>query len=156
MLAFYVYTKKLKEETIGIDKANKLNYPPVERGLIYVSPANFCDKLEKFKGQLFIAGTDKIDEDVTLIKGEYHKLTDEMALFYTNGVKTIFRGIPKIAVGNNQFVIFQFKDMMLIKNKKKTALQMSKKRLLVHKKTETIEFKIKGNAPVYVFDWDDD
>lgn len=153
MLAFYVYSRKINEGTFNSNKADTQNFPPIERGLIFVSPAAFCDKLEKFKGNLFIASLDEVGKDITLLKGEYNRLTDETALFFTNGIQTIFRGIEAIAVGSDQFVIFHFNEMVLLKNKGKTAIQMSRKRLVVQEKNETTELKVTSTTPIYVFDW---
>lgn len=155
MLAFYVYTRKTNEGALDSYKADTSNFPPIERGLIYVSPADFCEKLEKFKGALFIAGLDEIGKDITLVKGEYHRLTDEMALSYTNGIQTIIRGIGTIGVGNDQFVIFHFNEMILFKNKNKTVFKMSRKRLVLEEKEETTELKVTGTTPIYIFNWEE-
>lgn len=157
ILAFYVYTKRIDTDDSPTNKkVVTSNLPSIEKGLIYVSPADFCDKLEKTKGNLYIAPLDKVGTDITLVKGEYNKLTDEMTLSFTNGIHTVFRGSGRIAVGNNQIVIFRFKDMMLIKNKKKTAFQMRENKLLLHVKTDTTELKVKKGTPIYIFDWKED
>lgn len=156
MLAFYVYTRKTNEEALASQLSDTHNFPPIERGMIYVSPANFCEKLDKFKGDLFINGLDEVSTNITLVKGEYHKLTDEMALSFTNGIQTVFRGLETIAVGNTQFVIFQFNEMILFKNKKKTVFKMSRKRLTLQDNNRTIELRTSRSTPLYIFNWDED
>ena len=153
LLALLVYNRI----TVGGDKnsikVNTDHLPYVERSLIYVMPTDFVSKLEKSEGKIFMASTDEIEHDITLIDGDFNKLTDTISLRYTNGVSTTIRGARTVAVGDNQFLFFGF-DELIHKNRKEEYIFQWEEDRLVQKNGEGfVSVNIPDRLPVYIFDW---
>lgn len=153
MLAFIVYNRIIVGNDKNSIKANTDHYPHIEGLLIYVMPSDFVSKLEKTKGKLFLASTDEVEKDLTLIDGKYNKLTDEITLNYTNGISTMIRGSRTVAVGDDQFLFYGFEELIHTKGKEKTVFMWEENRLVQKNGEELLSIKIPDRLPVYIFDW---
>lgn len=153
LLAFLVYNRVIIGDDKNYIKANTDHYPHIEGALIYVMPNDFVDKLEKTPGRLFLATTDEVEENLTIIGGEYNKLIDEITLKYNQGITTKIRGSRTVAVGDHQFLFYGFEELTHTKGKKKTVYQWEENRLVQKNGEELISIKIPDRLPVYIFDW---
>jgi len=153
MLGLIVFNRLMVGNNHNYIKANTTHYPHIEGALIYVMPSDFVSKLEKKSGKLFLATTDEVEKNITLVNGEYNKLTDEISLFYTQGISTTIRGARTIAVGDYQFLLYGFEELVHQKGKGKTIFQWEKDRLVQKNGKELISIKIPNQSPVYIFDW---
>jgi hypothetical protein len=153
MLAFIVYNRIIIGKDENSIKANTEHYPHIESALIYVLPSDFVSKLEKTKGKIFMVSTDEIEKDITLINGEYNKLTDVISLTYSNGISTTIKGATTIAVGDNQFLFYGFEELIHTKGKEKSDFIWEQDRLVQKKGEELVSIRIPDRLPVYIFDW---
>jgi|SRR5690554_1465335 len=153
ILAFFVYNRTLNGKTDNSIKANTDHYPHIESALIYVTPLDFCTKLEKNKGKLFMVSSEEAEKDITIVGGEYNKLTDVITLTYTNGLSTTISGVRTVAVGDNQFLFFGFDELIHTKGKDKTIYQWEYDRLVQKNGKELVSIRIPDRLPVYIFDW---
>jgi len=153
MLAFIVYNRVLLGDDKNSIKVNTDHFPYIEGALIYVMPQDFVAKLEKTKGKIFLASTNEIEDDVTLIGGDYNKLTDEITLKYNNGISTMIRGSRTVAVGDNQFLFYGFEELVHTKGKEKFDFLWEENRLVQKNGNELISIKMPDRLPVYIFDW---
>lgn len=155
MIAYYIYTKKTKG--LGEETVEEFNYdfPSVETGVIQVNPSDFCEKLEKFSGNLNIYGFNEQIENITIVEGNYQKLTDELTLKFTQGIRVVLKGVQNIAVGNQQFFISDFSDSLLVQNRKRSVIQKDGRRLYIQSEGEEKNLKLKGKQAVLLFSWDE-
>src|SRR5690606_31412987 len=61
ILAYYVYSKKVKKLIPDIKNAEHDFFPETEKDLLFVSPLSFCEKLEKTKGDLYLLGINDVE-----------------------------------------------------------------------------------------------
>lgn len=153
MCAFIVYNRIVMGKDENAIKVDLESYPYIERALIYVLPADFISKLDKPVGKIFMASAGEVETKITLIEGNYNKLTDEIKLKFTNGVKLMVRGSATVAVGDNQFLFYGFEELIHTKGKEKYIFQWEDNRLVRKYNDEEINVKIPDRLPVYIFDW---
>lgn len=153
LLAFIVYNRTLISNDENVLKIDMDHFPYIESALIYVMPQDFVGKLEKNKGKLFIATSDKIKSDVTVTEGDFNKLTDTISLKFTNGITTSIRGARTVAVGDNQFLFHGFDELIHKEGSKKFVYQWEDDRLIQKLGDEVITIKIPDRLPFYIFDW---
>lgn len=153
MLAFFVYTKTKKEDTEDTNQKITLQFPERETDMLKIHPVEFCEKLEKYTGDLYILGLEEVQKGVTLVSGEYDRLTDKLTLKYTRGIRTVFYNTPSIAVGYNQFVIYNTEEIEVVKNTVKTSFKVHHNQLVQQQGDDQISIKRKSKHPVYLFTW---
>lgn len=153
MLAFIVYNRIVVGSDKNSIKVNMDHFPYIERALIYVLPSDFVAKLEKTKGKIYLASTDEVESDVTLLDGEYNKLTDEITLKFSNGIGLMVRGSTTVAVGDNQFLFYGFEELIHSKGKEKSIFIWEDDRLVQRNGAGLVNINIPDRLPVYVFDW---
>jgi len=153
MLSFIVFNRITNGKNNNYIRVNTDHYPHIEGALIYVMPSDFVSKLEKTQGNLFLATTDEVEKNLTLIGGEYNKLTDVITLNYTKGISASIRGARTVAVGDNQFLFYGFQELIHTKGKVKTIFQWEQDRLVQKNGEELVSVRIPDRLPVYIFDW---
>ena len=153
LLAFFVYNRALNGKDKNYIKANTDHYPHIEGALIYVLPIDFVSKLELGIGKIFLVSSEEAEEDITLIDGQYNKLTDVISLNYSNGIKTTIKGSTTVAVGDNQFLFYGFEELIHSNGKNETVFQWERDRLVQRNGEELVSIKIPDRSPVYIFDW---
>lgn len=154
-----VFVSLLLFRTLNIKQANKEklifieDFPEVEEGLIYVIPKDFCCKVELNKGTLFIADFYDIPQEAELIKSEYKKLTDTVVLEFKNLTLEI-TALTTIAFGDEQFCIFGFDTLNIIKNSKNIANYTWKNDFLEVTQEENVRLlSIHDGGPCVLFSW---
>lgn len=153
MLAFFVYTKNTKGITEDTNQNVTLLFPEREKNMLKIHPKKFCEKLEKYTGNLYIFGLEEAQKDITLVSGEYDRLTDKLTLKYTNGLRTVLYGTSSIAVGYNQFAIYVTEEIEVVKNTVKTTFKVQSSQLIQRNGEEQVIIKRKPKHPVYLFTW---
>jgi len=156
MIAYYVYMKKVKKLTPEQIEVVSSDFPETESGIISVTPEQFCNKIEKISGNIHLYGMEKPIYDITLIDGSYHKLTDEITLKFTQGVKIVLIGVDKVSVGNQQFFANHFSTLQFIQNKASTLFKKSGRKLYIHSKKEERILKPKGGQAIILFEWEEE
>ncbi|PKR80500.1 hypothetical protein CW751_08980 [Brumimicrobium salinarum] len=153
LLAFIVYNRTLISNDENVLKIDMDHFPYIESALIYVMPQDFVSKLDKNTGHIFIAASEETIDNVTLVDGNFDKLTDTITLKYTNGITTTVRGSRTVAVGDNQFLFYGFDELIHKKGSKKSIFQWEDDRLIQKNGNEIFPISIPDRMPVYVFDW---
>lgn len=156
MVAYYIYLKKVKKINSENVEVPSFDFPAIEQDTINVSPEQFCSKIEKLRGDLYLYGMEDSVGDITLIDGTYNKLTDEVKLSFTQGIKILLMGVDKVSVGNQQFYINHFSTLQFIQNKVPTLYKKSGKRLSISSKKEEKTIKSKGSQAIILFEWRED
>ncbi|MBW7866914.1 MAG: hypothetical protein H3C31_01165 [Brumimicrobium sp.] len=153
LLAMLVFTRISKFQVNQKRKDNILHYPSIELGKILVKPADFCMKLESLRGNIYLISTDKIIQSIQLKNGEYNKIKDELTLHFSDGVKTKFRGVKHISVGDYQFMVYDFEEMLHTDGKKDYYFILEGRNLSEKQGSNTIQHRIPRGKPIYLFDW---
>ncbi|MFA5574366.1 MAG: hypothetical protein WC994_04860 [Brumimicrobium sp.] len=154
ILGYYVYSKNKNEIDNKSNNTKNIQFPDREKNLLKVYPKAFCDKLEKYTGSLYLLGIDKPFDNITIVDGRYNALKDELTLKYTNGIRTIITGVKSIAVGYNQFVIYEYDEISIIKNRERISFRHFRNSLVQLEVKDSIEVKAKMSLPLYMFVWE--
>lgn len=159
MIFIGVLVSYLLFRTLNIKRINKEklifieNFPEVEEGLIYVIPKDFCNKVELNKGTLFIADFYDNPQDSELLRAEYNKLTDTVVLDFKN-ITLEITALATIGVGDEQFCIFGFDTLRILKNKKLLVTYTWENDFLEVKQDEKIRLlSIEDGGPCVLFSW---
>lgn len=152
-LGLIVYTRFSNEATDEKIKKSLSHYPALEQGKIIVNVQSFCDKLDPMKGNLYLATNENVAQNVSIRKAEYNKLLDEFSIIYSDRVKTKMRGVKGVAVGNNQFLIYDFEEMIHFDGKSNVRLYKERQRITEEIGKNTSVHLLPKNSPVYIFDW---
>lgn len=159
MIFIGVLVSYLLFRTLNIKRINKEklifieNFPEVEEGLIYVIPKDFCNKVELNKGTLFIADFYDNPQDSELLRAEYNKLTDTVVLDFKN-ITLEITALATIGVGDEQFCIFGFDTLRILKNKKLLVTYTWENDFLEVKQDEKIRLlSIEDGGPCILFSW---
>ncbi|WP_107039181.1 hypothetical protein [Brumimicrobium mesophilum] len=153
MLAFIVFNRII----VGNDKnaivIDTDHFPYIERALIYVMPQDFVAKLEKSQGTIFLATNSEVGKKVSIIEGDFNKLTDTISLKFTNGISTTIRGSRTVAVGDNQFLFHGFDELIHKEGKEETVYIWEDDRLVLRNGAGFMHINIPDRLPVFIFDW---
>lgn len=129
------------------------DFPTIESGLIYAEINDFCNKYEKNKGILFVAGIDEKITELTLQKVQYQKLTDLLTFTFSPSLTMKLKGVSTIAVGDEQFMIHGFTTCE-IKSKETYLFDWSGNQIILKSKNQVEKIvKIPDQKPTLLFDW---
>lgn len=154
VLISYLLFKTLNIKRINKEKLIFIeDFPEVEEGLIYVIPKDFCNKVELNKGSLFIANYYDTPQETELLEAQYKQLTDTVILTFKN-ITLEITGLTTIGVGDEQFCVFGFDTLQLIKNNKKIAKYTWKSDFLeLEQEKSSSLLSIEDGGPCVLFSW---
>lgn len=159
MIFIGVLVSYLLFRTLNIKRINKEklifieDFPEVEEGLIYVIPKDFCTKVELNSGTLFIADFYDTPQDSELLKAEYKQLTDTVILTFKN-ITLEITALATIGVGDEQFCIFGFDTLRILKNKKLLVTYTWENDFLEVVQGEKVRLlSIEDGGPCVLFSW---
>lgn len=153
LLGYTVYNKIYVDSVTNYYEYLESKFPEPEMALIYAVPDDFCNKIEYNTGSIYIVGIDDILKDVKLTKATYNKLIDEVEITYTKGIKIKVRGLNTIAVGDEQFMFYGFKEMEFISKNEQIKLIWDDSHLALEKNDTEYTVRMPDGEPTFAFDW---
>lgn len=153
LLGYTVYNKIYVDSVTNYYEYLENKFPEPEMALIYAVPDDFCNKIEYNTGSIYIVGLDEIVEGVKLTKATYNKLIDEVEITYTKGIKIKVRGLNTIAVGDEQFMFYGFKEMEFVSKNEQIKLIWDDSHLALEKNNTEYTVRMPDGEPTFAFDW---
>lgn len=153
MLSIGLYKKILVQNDMA-QSYSEDDFPAIEDSLIYVSPIDFCEKIEHNEGDLFIVGSSFGTLKTKLINAEYKKLTDTTVLYFDNKLNVEIDDLTNIGVGDVQFCFYGFSEMRLSgKSIVNHKYNWNDSNLTLTKQSDTKELFTPDRFPVLIFTW---
>lgn len=153
LLGYTVYNRVYIDSITNYYDYKESHFPEPEMALIYAVPDDFCNKMEYNTGSMYIVGVDEIIHDVKVTKAIYNKLLDEVELRFSKGIVIKVKGINTIAVGDEQFMFYGFKEMEFKSKEEQLKLIWDDSHLALEKNGEVYTVKMPDGEPTFAFDW---
>ncbi|MDX1445549.1 hypothetical protein [Lishizhenia sp.] len=152
LLSMGIYKRSMRKSKEKV-KVVETDLPEIENDLIYIDPNNFEANFSKEKGLLYLAGEKVVDQEVTLTQVVYDKLTDDLKMSFSSGIKVIAKGMQNIGVGDQQVCLFYFDHMLIKVGKRSRSFTMHKKELYEVLEEEESHVIFTHKIPPLVFHW---
>lgn len=153
LLGYAVYNKVYIDSITNYYEYLGSKFPEPETALIYAVPDDFCNKMEYNTGSINIVGIDEIIHDIKVTKASYNKLLDEVELTFTKGINIKIKGLNTIAVGDEQFMFYGFKEMEFSSKDEKLKLVWDDSHLALEKDNTEYTVRMPDGEPTFAFDW---
>lgn len=153
LLGYTVYNRVYIDSITNYYDYKGSHFPEPEMALIYAVPDDFCNKMEYNTGSMYIVGVDEIIHDIKVTKAVYNKLLDEVELRFSKGIVIKVIGINTIAVGDEQFMFYGFKEMEFKSKEEQIKLIWDDSHLALEKNGEVYTVKMPDGEPTFAFDW---
>ena len=153
LLGYTVYNKVYIDSITNYYEYLGSKFPEPEMALIYAVPDDFCNKIEYNTGSINIVGIDEIIRDVRVTKATYNKLIDEVEITFTKGIKVKVKGLNTIAVGDEQFMFYGFKEMEFTSKDQQLKLAWDDSHLALEKDNMEYTVRMPDGEPTFAFDW---
>ena len=156
LLGITLYNNVLeREETKDIPSFEWSNIK-IEGNLLPIFPDEFFANPQVTDGTLWAFGENVAEGRLTYQKGSINKLSNESIFSFTQGYSVVAKALHLIHVGDFQFSISSF-DNLIIKKNSQELISLSKKGNIISvQKNDTITtFKIETSTPLLVFVFDE-
>lgn len=153
LLGYTVYNRIYINSITDYYEYKESMFPEPEMALIYAVPDDFCNKIEYNTGSMYIVGIDEILHDVKVIKATYNKLIDEVEITFSKGISVKVKGLSTIAVGDEQFMFYGFKEMEFRSKDEQLKLIWDDSHLSLEKNDIVYTVKMPDGEPTFAFDW---
>lgn len=153
LLGYTVYNKIYIDSITNYYEYLGNKFPDPETALIYAVPDDFCNKMEYNVGSINVVGVDEIIHDVKVTKATYNKLIDEVNITFTKGINVRVKGLNTIAVGDEQFMFYGFKEMEFNSKNEKLKLAWDDNHLALEKEGTIYTVRMPDGEPTFAFDW---
>jgi hypothetical protein len=153
LLGYAVYRRFYIDRVTNYYEYKDSKFPEPEMALIYAVPDDFCNKIEYNTGSLFIIGIDEILHEVKVTKATYNKLLDVVEITFSKGIILKVTGLSTIAVGDEQFMFYGFKQIEFKSKDEQLKLIWDDSHLSLEKNGEVYFVKMPDGEPTFAFDW---
>lgn len=153
LLGYTVYNRIYIDSITNYYEYMGSKFPEPEMALIYAVPDDFCNKIEYNTGAINVVGIDDILHDVKVTKAAYNKLLDEVEITFSKGIVVKVKGLSTIAVGDEQFMFYGFKQMEFKSIDEQLKLIWDDSHLSLEKNGEVYFVKMPDGEPTFAFDW---
>jgi len=153
LLGYTVYNKVYIDSITNYYEYQGNRFPEPEMALIYAVPDDFCNKIEYNTGSINIVGINEIIDNVKVTKATYNKLIDEVEISFSKGINIKVKGLNTIAVGDEQFMFYGFKEMNFKSKDQQLKLIWDDSHLALEKDGIVYTVRISDGEPTFAFDW---
>lgn len=153
LLGYTVYNRIYIDSITNYYEYDGSKFPELEMSLIYAVPDDFCNKIDYNKGAMNIIGVDDIIHNVKVTKATYNKLIDEVELKFDPGITINVKGLHTIAVGDEQFMFYGFKEMKFQSKNEELKLIWDDSHLALEKNGTIYTVRMPDGEPTFAFDW---
>lgn len=144
------FQQEISDEQIFATKA----LPELESDIIYVSSSDFNNKFEGKEGKLFLHHPTLSKIEAKSISSLYKKITDTLIIKFTKGVELEINGVAAIGVGDEQFCIFGFDNLILNHQQTQTKYSWKGEKLIIEEKNKpVVSVLMQDGAPSFVYQW---
>jgi hypothetical protein len=153
LLGYTVYNRVYIDSITNYYDYKESHFPEPEMALIYAVADDFCNKIEYNTGSMNIVGVEEIIRDVKVTKAVYNKLLDEVDLTFSKGLNIKVKGLNTIAIGDEQFMFYGFKEMEFKSKDEKLKLIWDDSHLALEKNDIQYTVRMPDGEPTFAFDW---
>jgi hypothetical protein len=153
LLGYTVYNRIYIDSITNYYEYDGSKFPELEMSLIYAVPDDFCNKIEYHTGAINIVGVEHILRDIKVTKATYNKLIDEVEIKFEPGITINVKGLSTIAVGDEQFMFYGFKEMLFKSKNEELKLIWDDSHLSLEKNGTVYTVRMPDGEPTFAFDW---